>query len=110
MQMLAWNVKFWAQRMKVSCPTFHSISVCAHCSTKSECRQKVFGPPYDDCSSTDSHVYMKSRGFRVPCFWIYCEEKVLLELSITLCIQTSTLIVKMDFEESALASLWHKSW
>ena len=26
-QMLAWNVKFWAQRVKVSCPTFHSISV-----------------------------------------------------------------------------------
>ena len=26
-QMLAWNVKFWAQRVKVLCPTFHSIPV-----------------------------------------------------------------------------------
>ena len=36
-QILAWNVKFWAQRVKVLCPTLHSISVCAHCSTKSKC-------------------------------------------------------------------------
>ena len=26
-QMWAWNAKFWAQRVKVSCPTLHSISV-----------------------------------------------------------------------------------
>ena len=38
MQMLAWDVKFWAQRVKVSCLTFHSISVSVHCSTqKSKC-------------------------------------------------------------------------
>ena len=42
MQMLAWNVKFRAQRVKVLCPTFHSISVSAHCSTKSEHADKKF--------------------------------------------------------------------
>ena len=61
-QMLVWNVKFQAQRVKVLCPTFHSISVLAHCSTqKSKCLKKSFGLLYDD--HFDSHVYTKRREF-----------------------------------------------
>ena len=64
--------------------SFHiSLNTLQH--TEVKMLTKSFGLLYDDHSLIDSHVYMKSR---VPCFSIYCEEKVLSESSIKLCIQT----------------------
>ena len=88
-QMLAWNAKFQAQRVKVSCPAFHSISAWAHCSTqKSKCWPKV----------------------------LVCFMMTALQLTVMFTQKTEPCVFKhqlrlykMDFEESALPSIWHKS-
>ena len=72
-QMLAWNVKFWAQRVKVLCPTFHSKSVSAHCSTqKSICWQKVLVRFMMTTLQLTVMFTQKAESFRVPCFFISC--------------------------------------
>ena len=58
-QMLKWNVKCQAQCEGILCLTFHSISVCTHCSKKSQnADKKFFCGISDHQSSVDSLVYM----------------------------------------------------
>ena len=81
----------------ILCLTFHSISICTHCSKKSKWWQKIF---VDDRSSIDSLIYMKRRGSLSVLFWTYSEKKVLWKPSN---IQTSTWILENGFWTSALA-------
>ena len=111
-QMLAWNGKFQAQRVKVSCLTLHSISVWAHCSTqKSKCREKVLVHFYDDHFHWQSCLHEKQRVLEYRVFDVLLG-KGTLELSMTLCIQTSTWIRKWIFKEvlcQAFGCWWYSS-
>ena len=72
-QMLAWNIKFWAQRVKVLYPTFHSISVWAHYSTpKSKWWQKKFWSTLWWPLRLTVMFTWKAESFRVPCFFMSC--------------------------------------
>ena len=64
-QMLQWNVKFWAQCEVILCLTYHSITDYAQFNKNGEMLTKGFWIS-DDWLSIDNIVYTKRRVFE--CF------------------------------------------
>ena len=53
----------------ILCPTFHFISICAHCRKKSKCWQKIFCWVYMMTTLRLTVMFTwKEEGLRLPCF------------------------------------------